>query len=84
MRFIPVNKHLYIEEIREEPENSNFQWQKNNQDLVAVKILSTNAINQSWEGKTAIVISTMIQEFKFGKESFRVIPDSGVIGFIEE
>jgi len=81
MKFIPENSYIHIEPIMEEEANGNFQWAKQSGDLTAAKVITSNSFNA---GDTLIVISTMIQEFEFRKNKFKVCPVSAVIGNIKE
>lgn len=81
MRFRPENSYIQIEPIVEEEANGNFQWAKQSADLTAVKVV-TGAPFVS--GDTLVVISTMIQEFEFKKNKFKICPTSAVIGYIYE
>lgn len=81
MRIVPENNYIHIEQINEEETNGNFQWAKQNGDLTAVKVINGYPFTA---GDTLIVISTMIQEFEFRKNKFKVCPTSAVIASIIE
>lgn len=81
MKFTPENNYIHIDPIVEEEANGNFQWAKQSGDLTAVKVINGDPYAP---GVTLIVISTMIQEFEFKKNRFKICPTSAVIGHIEE
>jgi hypothetical protein len=81
MRIVPENNYIHIEPIVEEEASGNFQWAKQSADLTACKVITGHPFE---EGETIIVISTMIQEFEFKKNKFKVCPTSAVIASIEE
>lgn len=83
MKIIPENNYIHIEPIVEEEANGNFQWAKQSGDLTAVKVL-TEVGGSFSKGDVLIVISTMIQEFEFKKNKFKVCPTSAVIATILE
>ena len=83
MRIVPENNYIHIEPIVEEEANGNFQWAKQSGDLTAVKVL-TEVGGTFSKGDVLIVISTMIQEFEFKKNKFKVCPTSAVIASIIE
>lgn len=76
MKFTPVDGYKQIEVIKERNETS-FVWDKN-QDLVAAEIIN----HIDLKPKTILVISTMIQEFEFGGEKIKIIPDSAILGYL--
>ena len=84
MYFKPHTGYLHVEVVEDEENNSQFQWQKSSGDLVAVKIANVPFDgNHEILDKTAIVFSTMIQEFEFKKNKWKVIPDNAILGFVE-
>ena len=82
MIFIPYKGYISVEIINEAEEQGSFQWEKAKSDLVAVRILSS--FDGSFvEDEIAIVISSMIQEFEYKKNKFKLVPESAVVGFVE-
>ena len=81
MKILPENNYIHIEPIVEEEANSNFQCAKQSGDLTAVKVVNSYSYEP---GETLIVISTMIQEFEYKKNKFKVCPTSAVIASIIE
>ena len=85
MKIIPENNHIHIEVIEQEETSGNFQWAKQSGDLTAVRVLTSSVAGSSFnKGDVLIVISTMIQEFEFKKNKFKVCPTSAVIASILE
>jgi hypothetical protein len=82
MFFIPYKGYVSVEVINEAEEKGNFQWEKVKSDLVAVRVLSSYD-GSIVEDKVAIVISSMIQEFEYKKNKFKLVPDSAIVGFVE-
>ena len=83
MRIVPENNYIHIEPIVEEEANGNFQWAKQSGDLTAVKVI-TQVGNNFYKGEVLIVISTIIQEFEYKKNKFKVCPTSAVIASVFE
>ena len=83
MKIVPENNYIHIEPIVEEEANGNFQWAKQSGDLTAVRVLTEVGSTFS-KGDVLIVISTMIQEFEYKKNKFKVCPTSAVIASIIE
>ena len=83
MKIIPENNYIHIDPIVEEQESGNFQWAKQSGDLTAVKVV-TEVGNTFCKGDVLIVISTMIQEFEYKKNKFKLCPTSAVIATILE
>ena len=88
MLFKPHNGYFLVEQVsaKDEQETTNFLWEKQmNGDLIAVKILNVPfGGNDSLVNRTAVVFSTMVQNFEFRKQKWKVIPENAIIGFIEE
>lgn len=82
MKLIPENDYIHIEPIVEEEANGNFQWAKQSGDLTVVKVISGKP--KFDDGETLVVISTMIQDFEFKKNRFKICPVSAVIASIVE
>jgi hypothetical protein len=71
--------------LQEEEVNGNFAWAKTSGDLTAVKVLASDPKTKTYvSGDTVIVISTMIQEFEYKKNKFKICPSTAVIGQIHE
>ena len=86
MRIVPENDHIHIEVIEQEESKGNFQWAKQSGDLTAVRVVTANNTGNSFfdEDDVLIVISTMIQEFEYKKNKFKVCPRSAVIASVFE
>lgn len=79
MKFRPSTGYIHIDPITEEEVNGNFQWAKQSGDLTAVKVIyGENHLKDD----VLVVISTMIQEFEFKKNKFKICPTSAVVGTI--
>lgn len=90
MLFKPHNGYFLVQQVptKDEQNNQNFLWEQQLQiagDLIAVKILDVPfGANADLVGRTAVVFNTMVQKFEFRKEKWKIIPESAIIGFIEE
>ena len=82
MKIAPENNYIQIETINEEETSGNFQWAKQSGDLTAVKVIAGQPFYAV--GDKLIVISTMIQEFEYKKNKFKLCPTSAVIATILE
>jgi len=82
MKIVPENDYIHIETINEEESSGNFQWTKQAADLTAVKVISGQPRFSA--GEKLIVISTMIQEFEYKKNKFKVCPASAVVAALLE
>ena len=85
MEFTPAEGYIYIKTSQEEEVNGNFAWAKPSGDLTAVKVIVGDPKTKTYvSGDTVIVVSTMIQEFEFKKNKFKICPSTAVIGQIHE
>ena len=85
MNFTPAFKYLSVELIAEEQQKvGSFIFDKPKLDLVAVTILSSNTEEDDLEGCVAVVYSSMIQKIEYKGQVFNIIPDSAVVGYIDE
>lgn len=86
MEFTPAEGYIYIKESQVEEEvNGNFAWGRPSGDLTAVKVLASDPKTRTYiNGDTVIVITTMIQEFEYKKNKFKICPSTAVIGKIHE
>ena len=84
--FTPINKYVLIDRIKDSDSNAGFNFVREEPSLVAVKILAFDEClyPQLAVDKIAIVFSTMIQECEYNKNKFLIVPDSALLGFIEE
>jgi hypothetical protein len=86
MKFIPFNKQCLTERAKNK-ETSAFDFSYDSkEDLTVVKILdkSSSSDEEILVNSYAIVITTLIQVVKFGDESWEVIPDSAILGFLRD
>lgn len=85
MLFAPADGYLHVEVLKEEEANGNFAWEKPSGDLVAVKVINSDPkVRTHGNGDILLVISTMIQEFEFKKNKFKICPSTAVLGQIHE
>ena len=85
MLFIPAEGYLHIETLKEEEANGNFAWAKPSGDLTVVKVVVGGPKTGNYiSGDSLVVISTMIQEFEFKKNKYKICPSTAVIGQVRE
>jgi hypothetical protein len=87
MKFEPHTGYYYIKILTEEDDSKKeFMWNKNPGELSAARILGASSSNNDpfIVGKTAVVLTSMIQEFEFSKQKFLILPEQAVVGFLYE
>ena len=85
MNFIPSQGYLLVEDYTENETKSAWEYKSQN-ELSVVKVIATPTEEEDEEyvGELAVVLPNMIQKFEFQKSTYKIVPDSAVIGFLYE